>query len=260
MTGPRMSDHRSPSYYWFSQVAVLVATTLWAFCDPYFEATIQALPARNAESAAHCGTLRLAVVYLIITFAVLTKLRLFWGFVGTPARFRSLKALLCITTLIGLWCALAIQLPAVAWRGKQVRLAARLAEFELIAKSLRSHWPTDDGERPELGPFMAYPFGVPSTLVLLTPPTLSTSGTSICTVERLPTGAVLFRLSGIEEGDWIEWHPEHQQPRSFTGGLGDSYVLYAKLELGQGWYLVRYNSPARYAISKQKKVTDDALE
>jgi hypothetical protein len=89
---------------------------------------------------------------------------------------------------------------------------------------------------------MAYPVGDPATLIMLTLPVMPRTSTSFGVVERGDTGAIKFQLVGPERNDWLEWHPEGEQPGDFVGGILDVYKLERSVALGDGWHLVRYKS------------------
>ncbi|MCA9139705.1 MAG: hypothetical protein KDB00_23195 [Planctomycetales bacterium] len=235
-----MTDQRSPRIYWGVQVLLLSSIVAWAYLDPQFGLFADSLNLPLKILASQFGVSRLVAGAVVAVLAPATMLRLLVGMAGPSRTFRSLGALLVITTLVGLWCGLAVGHPTISWLGKRARMVGRVDQLESIARSLREDWPRQDGEIAELGPYMAYPFGQPSTLILLTPPQLTRDGTSVSAVERTDSGALLFQLSGIEGSDWAEWHPESSLPQSFKGGLGDLHQLSAKLPLGHGWYLVRY--------------------
>jgi hypothetical protein len=116
----------------------------------------------------------------------------------------------------------------------------QLDGFESVAASLRADWPDSDGERDDIGPFMAYPRGGPRTLLLLTTPEIADVRTSISAIERATTGGLRFQLTGSEPDAWLEWHPIGSMPESFRGGLMTNYILERSAPLGGGWFVVRY--------------------
>ncbi len=89
---------------------------------------------------------------------------------------------------------------------------------------------------------MAYPIANPSMLILLTLPELKTIDAAISVVERGSAGQLRFQLAGVEQGDWIEWHPAGSQPASFVGGICDIFEMSRSDELGNVWYMVKYRS------------------
>tara|TARA_R110002049_G_scaffold285698_4_gene466910 strand:+ start:11064 stop:11843 length:780 start_codon:yes stop_codon:yes gene_type:complete len=239
----------SPRFFWFVQIVLLVGTAIWTFLDPRSIAILGPFPISDSQWFYSSwidkfGIWRCVAGVFVLAMCALTGLRLTYGLFGSSSDFRSLKALIVLMTLSALWCGLVLQFPSIAWQGKRARVFLCLDEFESIASPLRADWPRRDGMIEPIGPFMAYPFGRPSVLVLLTPPSVFDHGTSISAIERSERGALRFQLSGIEGGDWAEWHPPHSQPASFTGGLNDHYRLSSHLPLGNGWYLVRYDAPA----------------
>src|SRR5690606_22469368 len=99
-------------------------------------------------------------------------------------RVVSIASMLAITATIALWFSLALNHSSLAWQGKRVRIALQIDELETIARPLRSDWPERDGSLPGVGPFMAYPFGRPSTLILLQSPLLAGDEIAIAAVEK----------------------------------------------------------------------------
>ncbi|KAA5541944.1 hypothetical protein FYK55_16235 [Roseiconus nitratireducens] len=228
----------------------MAALSLWAASDPWFEIMLQHLqglfvaPAATIqETMAWVGLGRLLSLLLLVTVAgggaavwVMALCRR----AGHDRSLVSLRSLVALTGVMALWCSLFLNHSAIAWQGKRVRLALQRDRFDSIARPLRNDWPTRDGSLQHLGPYMAYPFGKPRTLILLTSP--SVTGTQLCisAIERCDSGALKLQLAGPDGGDWAEWHPPSSQPGSFTGGLNEHHDLQASLELGGGWYLVRY--------------------
>ena len=148
---------------------------------------------------------------------------------------------LLVALLVAAWLTLFASWPELAWRGQVVRLRNNLDGLMQLAESLRSDWPATDGERQGLGPFMAYPIGRPTMLMMLTTPNVPGTRASIASVERSDEGALRFELAGDEPGVWLEWHPADKAPQSFVGGLLDEHRIECSERLGLGWYLVRYH-------------------
>ena len=239
-------------FVWGAHVTTMVTAVTWALIDPRFQSMASSLrPPRPMSdqgladmlhgAVSDAGHLRLTLLACLATIAAASgSLMLFELVAGTRRpRSRSISAIIGMTTVAGLWCGFLTHHSALSWQGKRLRLAWQLKALESIAEPLRDDWPRQDGHRPGIGPFMAYPFGQPRTLVLLTPPNLSFASNAVNTVERSEGGALRFRLSGSEFGatDWAEWHPPASQPRSYNGGLGECYEFYASTPLGSGWHL-----------------------
>ncbi len=145
-------------------------------------------------------------------------------------------------TLAAAWMGTASGWPDVSRLGKRHRVGAAIGEFEQLAGDLRAAWPSHDGSTKGLGPYMAYPLSNPSMLILLTMPELSSINASISVVERGAEGQLRFQLAGVEQGDWIEWHPSDSQPASFVGGICDVFELVRSDGLDNGWFMVKYRS------------------
>jgi hypothetical protein len=160
-------------------------------------------------------------------------------FVGAHAH-RRVRSWLAFTLLVAAWLTLLGSWHELAWHGQTFRMQRRLAGFETIAESLRSDWPTIDGERPHMGQFMAYPIGHPTMIMMLTKPDVPGTKTSFASVEHGQDGTLRFELTGDEPDGWLEWHPSGSVPESFVGGLQDERLLDRYAPLADGWYLARY--------------------
>ena len=231
--------------------AFLAGLVAWTAADPYVEGLITAFVSALGgaadvaevldEAMAIAGRARVYVFGSLIAAVCVAGFGWLWGGYKVGKQRTSLRSLLVFTALVGLWCGFLLSYPWVAWQGKRLRMVRQTNELEKVAEHLRSDWPATDGELESVGPFMAYPFGQPSTLLLLTPPQVSGGGAAaISTIERSSEGALQFLLSGPDGGDWVEWHPNDRLPRSFVGGLDDHHELVTYLRLGRGWFLVRY--------------------
>lgn len=242
--------------FWLVQISAIAGLFIWAIFDPALELMVYRLRlgietplAALSDAALHVGASRVAVACGLVALVLATWMwRMsitFQQFSSTP-KVISLRLLFGLTTLFAVWCAFAINYSSVSMRAKGIRISWKLTELESLAGPLREQWPSVDGDSATLGPFMAYPFGRPTTLLLLTPPTISQGGFSVSTIERGVSGELRFLLgsetSGTDYGDWIEWHPEGNVPQDFVGGLNDLHELRSQIELGSGWFLVRYEA------------------
>ncbi|EMI15284.1 putative membrane protein [Rhodopirellula maiorica SM1] len=229
---------------WIVHLSLLVTAAVWAVTDPKFETTIQYALSAPSVLASHVGWAR-AAAFLSASLVAITSLAAMFAAMllrrASNVRSRSLQSLLAMTAVVAGWCALGIHHDAIAWQGKRIRFACRVDELESIVAPLRTDWPTNDGDLSTIGPYMAYPFGRPTTLVLLHSPRLASEAVYVSAVERGSGGSIKLQLTGSDGGDWAEWHPPHSHPRSFVGGLADPHELQAVCSIGSGWYLVRYD-------------------
>ncbi len=186
--------------------------------------------------------LTLAVLVLIGGLSFMSAAFKLLGCMKSETGHRSIRQLLVLTTVVALWLGFARQYDSIAWQGKRLRFSARIDELEAIAAPLRDHWPERDGEIPGIGPFMAYPFGRPTTLLLLEAPPVASRSLYISAIEKCRYGAIKLQLTGTDGGDWAEWHPPLRRPVSFVGGLADPHELHTATAIGNGWYLVRYRA------------------
>lgn len=223
---------------WIVHLSTLAALVVWAAADPLFESMVRA-PASVSGWPRITGLV--GCMLLASTSLIGLIVTSFWQRSG-HTRHRSIRHLLAITGLIAMWFAFALHHETIAWQGKRVRFANRVNNLETLVDTLRHDWPLRDGELPQVGPFMAYPFGQPTTLILLQSPQLSSQEAYVCAIERCRDGAIKLQLSGVDGGDWVEWHPPHSQPSSFVGGLAQEYRLHDASWLGNGWFLVRYEA------------------
>ncbi|MEZ6088666.1 MAG: hypothetical protein R3C05_11695 [Pirellulaceae bacterium] len=236
---------------WLIQIATILSLIVWAMLDLQFESLVRSMrsiivdPGTTVQSTTQLvGSMRPVFLLVIVSVGFLSlamlTVNIFRSTKGLQSR--SIASLLAITTTIAVWCGLAINYPSLAWQGKRLRVAIQVQQLEHFVQPLRDEWPRVDGELPEIGPFMAYPFGRPITLILLEPPALSGTGLCVSAIERGADGSIRLQLSSIGHDDWAQWHPVGSRPKSFVGGLGNTYDLQSTTPLARGWYLVRYNS------------------
>ena len=246
---------------WLVQLVSIVALTIWAASDAAFEVMIQRLRIATGtpfeviqEIMRHVGYWRPLLLLCVVVVSLgglgCWLAKLFIRQRPSPNVYqgseKTLRMLLGMTAIIACWCGFAIHYSTIGMQGKRIRLAARVADFESLAAPLRNDWPDRDGEITRIGPFMAYPYGKPTTLLLITPPTVSGGATSISTVEKSTDGVIRLMLgsqaSDLNARDWAEWHPDGSRPDSFTDGLRERHFLRSSCSLGAGWYLVRYDT------------------
>ncbi|MEX2093544.1 MAG: hypothetical protein WD971_12745 [Pirellulales bacterium] len=234
---------------WLANLAALAWLVAWIACDGKFPAVAVALKSQLqalVDGAAVPGMAqdvgyRLILFWILSAVALLTLFGVFSTLLAGAATHRRLRSWFAYTMLVAAWLTVFVSWRELAWQGQRLRLRTHLVELEPIAASLRSNWPTHDGDGPKLGAFMAYPQGKPRMLLMLTPPETPGTTLSFSAVERDDDGALRFNLSGDDAGTWLEWHPAGSAPRAFTGGLEGQYDFGRAAPLGRGWYLVRYH-------------------
>jgi hypothetical protein len=162
---------------WCLNLALLVGLSTWAYTDAWFGQTAHYLKIDidwllgRVESTSPRSPLlvsRLPLLLAATVCALTTALILFAALFIGPRRHRRTWSWLLFTGLFAAWLTLLPNWPELAWRGQQRRLAGAQAGFDALAQELKTDWPNADGERSGLGPFMAYPIGRPSMLLLLT--------------------------------------------------------------------------------------------
>lgn len=248
---PTRTIHVLPGLFWLFHGLTLVALAAWAYLDPEFTALVNHglsflrftpsghVPIQTGEPLLN---IRLSFLAGAVVFSVITWLVLLIGAVIGPMRLRSFSAWFMLLTLAALWMIVATNWAHVARLGKLHRMHSGIEDFERIAIPLQESWPRTDGDLPGLGPFMAYPAGKPSVLILLTQPLPSEDRPSISAVERGVAGQLRFQLAGKERGHWLEWHPPGSQPASFVGGLLEVYELERADAVADQWYLTKYRN------------------
>lgn len=228
---------------WIANLVALGVLTAWIVLDAKFPATAHVQKGQMHALAGYTITERwpqlgprVAMLWIVLILGVISTIGIFIMLFVGAARHRGLRSWLAFTFLIAVWLTLLVSGQEIAWHGQRLRMRMDIARFDVIAESLRSDWPTADGERPGLGTFMAYPQGTPRMLLMLT----SDSEPPISAVERADDGTLGFELRGDETGTWLEWHPAGSTPRAFVDGLESEYDFRRAAPLGRGWYLVRY--------------------
>jgi hypothetical protein len=232
---------------WIVNLVAFAAVCIWILVDGRFPQTVDVLRAAvlqrfdgNLPQSLAWVPSRLPYVMLLGAIAVGSGIGIFVGlFFGAKAH-RRVRSWLVFTVLAAAWLSLAVTWREMAWKSQALRVQWRLSGLDSVAASLVADWPAADGERPEIGPFMAYPQGDPRMLMLLTTPEVGRAGVAISAIEKSASGGVRFQLAGNEAGAWLEWHPSRSAPESFRGGLMTEYQLERAKPLADGWFLARY--------------------
>ncbi len=228
----------SPRSLWFTNLTLLVAAVIWVFADP----RLHQILSRGGSLASHWNEWPIAGMLVLCLLAALLLVWLLLGLWLGTSQFRQLRSLIVIISLISLWLGYAMNCQSIAWHGRRVRVSPYVATVEKLCTPLEQQWPQIDGTIQGIGPFMAYPIGRPTTLILLTPPTVTEDGPSISAIERSSDGAIRFELSDLDGRDWLEWHPQ-SLPSSHIGGLGEEREMTRFSSLSDNWFLVRYRDP-----------------
>ncbi|GAA4439420.1 hypothetical protein [Bremerella cremea] len=245
---------RHPLVIWLLNAAVLISLAGWIIYDARVTATWNQLEfdlGLTSDVAAQDDTAnwllvrsKVVVLATIVTLSIISFVVMALGMVAGSRGYRTLASMMVVLSLTCCWLALVSNWEEMVWTGRRLRIDTHIAAFEPIVESLRQDWPSQDGDREELGPFMAYPADKPMTLLLLTTPPIADDGPTFSSVEKSPSGAIRFQLSGNERGVWLEWHPTDDVPASFIGGLQEPHHLQRAISLGDGWYLARYQQAA----------------
>lgn len=238
---------------WTTNVAILVAAALWIFSDGRSLKSIGLLRQEISSlnfSLSHTprATLHLPVTVSVAkagVFLALGTLAVVFGglFFGTQF-FRGLRPWLLFVTLICAWLGLLTTWPELYWYGQQVRMRRHVQAYNAVARELQTDWPRQDGELPEMGPYLAYPIGAPTTLLLLGEGTIPETPIHIAAIERPSVEAMTFELAGAEIGAWLEWRADDTPPTAYVGGLDTENQVIRYARLAPNWYLVRYKTSA----------------
>jgi len=237
------------AFCWAGSLLTLVILTCWIFCDGQFGDVARLFKSEllwaigAGPTIGYDATLASRRLYLFIlsTIAVVSFGGIFLGLIVGREKFRSTRAWLLATATIAAWLTLLVSWPELSWHGQAYRLRSKLPTFQGHVQLLAANWPTGDGELPLIGPFLAYPPSNPQVLMPLLPFPVNGHELGFSTVEKAPSGALRFQLADNEGGSWLEWHPRHDTPRSFVGGLAQQFSLDRFVSLNENWYLVRYN-------------------
>lgn len=253
----KMADSRLMAWLsslnWLLALSILIGVWVWIFFDPQFQQTvawtchdlsIKSIPFADQQTivARADVTGRILILKCTVATALVGMLGVVTGLAFGSRRFRSIAAWLGCMFVVSGWIALMLSWPEVAWQGKRFRLANQLETFEKVAVDLRGDWPLVDGEVQDVGYCSAYPYGAARVLVVLAPLDDNTGPIGYQAIERSDQGGLRFQLIGIAQSDWLEWHPDGEQPKSFKGGLDENYSLAKSSPIRDGWYLARYQS------------------
>ncbi|PQO42130.1 hypothetical protein [Blastopirellula marina] len=241
---------RHPLFWWSINAAALLLLAGWIIWDARFSSTWDQLEYEfglapdTSKLDEFASTFLLQwKIYLLAGSLIVATVSLVLMTIGLTMGARGHRALSSWMVALSLgccWLGLATGWSEMVWVGKRLRIDSHVAAFQDVTQSLKNDWPDQDGERPPLGPFMAYPAGKAKTLILLTTPELEQHGLTFSSIERSDHGGIRYQLSGNERGVWLEWHPDGQEPASFVGGLLEPHYLQRSVSLGDGWFLTRY--------------------
>lgn len=238
-------------FCWWVQAAAIVSTLVWISVDGQFAFTVHntlrsftgLLLSDGAYAPFVQPTTGTCLLGLLVVFTLASLAGIAIGLFRGSRTHRRLRSWFALTALIAAWLAVIVGWRDLGWLAQQQRLKFQLESFDKIASSLAVNWPRDDGQRNDLGTFMAYPIGQPTMLMVIAP-TISENSPPVISVEKTSDGVIHFELGGSETGVWLEHHPANQQPHSFTGGLLINYRLVKSAPLTGGWFLCQYDATA----------------
>jgi hypothetical protein len=234
--------------FWLTNVLAFAGLCTWILIDGQFSQALWSLPGEyfqrfagefNGNSSQ--SATRARFLEMLGALALGSAMGIFSSLLLGARTHRGVRSWLGFTVLVAAWLTLAVSWRDLAWHSQALRMKWRLSGLDSVADSLLTDWPAADGEHPVIGPFVAYPHGAPSMLLLLTTPEIGHAGVEISAIERsATTDGLRFQLTGNEWGPWLEWHPPGSVPESFRGGLMTQYQLERAANLADGWFLARY--------------------
>jgi hypothetical protein len=237
------------SLAWTTSFLLLATAFIWTFCDgrsrdalSFVQSAVSGAPVDSSLGSSDVGWLRPRSLAVAggITVVVGTTLLIAAGLLRGPRKFRGMSAWLSFLTLASGWLGYAVGWQDVYWRGQQWRLKPILADAESLARHLEANWPTEDGDLPQVGPYLAYPKGGPTTILPLHWITFPNTSLRFSAIERTADGAIRFELAGSEAGAWLEWRADDRAPMPFKSGLDMHYNVGRQQRLVPRWFLVRY--------------------
>lgn len=246
-TRSRRPFARFVSASWAIQIAALVAICAWIFFDGRFPQTIVAFLNRigsllTGESMPlGASTWRLWMLAILAGGILISGIGTVCGLAAGSPKQRRIGAWFAVVAMAAAWLTIGITWPDLAWSGQRWRLARQVNSLNAVAETLRTDWPTQDGELPDVGVFMTYPREAPSILLVIARPDFSRH-VGFTAVERSEKGALRFEMAGGETGAWLEWHPDGSTPHSFVGGLATDYQLRRSEPVAPNWYVTRYRA------------------
>jgi hypothetical protein len=238
------------------QIGCWVTLLVWNFLDPRLEAwrlpeawrameIWRSLDGETSGSAGELATLDPGVgriLDFLIGAAVVTGVGLLTAVLWAPAPFRSVRSIGWLVVLVAAWLSIISNWSHISWWGHRYRAQSALVLLDQIAGELQESWPRHDGESPLFGPYMAYPAGQPSTLILLKPAATGDPQRWLSAIDRAESDGVLrFELSDGYQTFWLEQHDAAlMPPPSFTNGIGSQYQVENWIRLNPRWRLARY--------------------
>jgi hypothetical protein len=228
---------------------LLVAAVAWIYFDGRSQVTVDLLreqlglqsPRLETQTlTVHSRALAATTLVAVSVVAGMTLLGMFLGLFIGQRRFRTLRTWLLFTFLVCGWLGFVMTGPDIHWYGQQRRMAAVLAPVESMAQRLNATWPNEDGDLPEIGPYLAYPKGAPTLVLPLQWIHFPDTNLRFSAIERTTSGVIRFELTGSEAGAWLEWRADDHAPGPFKSGLETHYNVGRHARLAPHWFLVRY--------------------
>jgi hypothetical protein len=234
--------------YWCANAVALLGTTVWILRDGKFPDGVAAFGRHLAALRGDDSALvvvppllwpRVNALWCILIGAAVSTMGIAAGLIAGSGQHRNVRSWLVVMFLLAGWLTLLTTWPELVWRGQVWRVRGSIPEFEQLADELLAAWPDNDGDIPDLGPFMAYPIGKPRTLMFMATPQVPGANIEIKVVERGEQDSLHFQLAGNEEGVWLV-RESGDEPQAFFSGLDGEYIPVQFRCVKPGWFVVRY--------------------
>ncbi len=177
--------------------------------------------------------------------AVVSWVGVLFSLVGTRHAFRGLRAWFSFVSLTCVALSIGTGWTSIYWHGQQRRIRSALPDVSRFVQDLEQDWPTSLQRQPSLGSYLSYPTRSAHTLVLLTEPMIPGSNLSMTAIEWSSDRTLRMQLAGAERDAWLEWRQDGQEPETYVNGLGVTYRPVLAREMGNGWFLVQYDTVER---------------
>ncbi len=236
--------------YWFVNIALLVGTAIWILRDGMFAEGvlgfvkhIYAFFGDKSPFAVVQPLMwpRIDGLWFVLVLGIISITGILLGLIVGAGVHRGVRSWLLLMLLCAGWLTVLTTWKELVSKGRIWRAMASVSEFDEVSKRLLAHWPNQDGDLAELGPYMAYPISRPRTLMMLKNPQVPGTSLAVSTIERGAEDDLHFQLTGNDLGFWIVRDLKaDDEPRGFFSGLEGEYIPVQFTELRPGWFHVLY--------------------
>lgn len=178
----------------------------------------------------------IALLILAVAIPLLLTIAVARPIVGRPRKW---PVVAIAFPLVG-FVAVLHQYDNILWRAAQSRVKQAIPRFQTALDPLLAKWPTESGELPEAGKYVA-DIKRPDKLYLRELDSYARTESFGTFVNRLPDGGVSFSL----EPHYLfvlEYHPAGHHPFAQHHSKYWIDTLQRSAMIGDGWYLTKYSS------------------